>query len=244
MKPRALDIDRMTIGQIAARVPYATQLFHRHGLDYCCRGNQGLRDACRRKGVDEKTISAELKALLQKGEERDWAYIKDDEVIRHLLDHCHFELRAHVPEILWLARKVEVSHAGHVDCPTGLTEKLTSFWRKLEAHLEAEELGVFPWISGTGEAAGSAGMMEQMMLEHKQQGDDLKAIRLLARHYLVPRDACPTWKALYLSLERLEQDLIEHIHLENNVLFERALRLLDDAADPIVAPPSLAQKAR
>lgn len=151
----------------------------------------------------------------------EWEGKSSEQVIEALLDRYHAELREAVPEIIELARKVEGVHGKSGDFPAGLTDALIHLWQKLEAHLTFEEKVVFPWIERDPTPGNSS--LHAMMLEHNEQGELLFRIRELCRNYALPAHACGSWRALYHSLQELEAKLVEHIQLENNVLFERVI---------------------
>ncbi len=231
MKATKAQVKKMTLGELAARVPFATKLFHKHHLDFCCRGNQPLEDACRRKGVEEGVVLEELQRLMRGKGSIEWASVSNTDLTRHIIDQYHASLRATVPEILRLARKVETVHADHPACPAGLSDVLTEMWQELESHMDKEERILFPMMCEDWGVVESGGPVRQMMHEHTDQGDGLARIRRLCNDFRCPKDACTTWKALYLSLGALEEELMEHIHLENNVLFQRVIA----AAQPFPA---------
>lgn len=222
MKATNAQVKKMTIGQIAASVPYAAQLFYKHKLDFCCHGDASLHEACIAKGVDERAVLTELQGLMRSKEKTEWKKMSEHDLVQHILDAYHAELYNCVPEIQRLAGKVEVVHAEHPECPFGLTRLMQTFWQDLEAHLQKEEQFVFPKIEAH-QGANSGQYLQHVMREHMEQGIALQKIRSLCHGYKIPVSACRTWQSLYLSLERLEKDLMEHIHVENNVLFERAL---------------------
>jgi regulator of cell morphogenesis and NO signaling len=223
MKATNAQVKKMPIGQIAANVPYAAQLFYRHKLDFCCHGSMNFHEACTARGVDEKAVLSELRGLMRAKERNEWKTMSEHDLVQHILDAYHAELHNCVPEILRLATKVETVHADHAHCPHALSKLLRSFWENLEAHLRNEEAFVFPQIESGRASASSLAHVRQVMREHVEQGDALRKMRKLCRDFQPPPEACRTWRALYLSLERLERDLTEHIHVENNILFERVL---------------------
>lgn len=223
MKATKAQVKKMTLGELATRVPYATKLFHRHHLDFCCRGNQRLEEACRKKGVPENEVIGELQGLMRGHRKLDWSTVTNADLSRHIVDRYHEGLRACVPEILRLTQKVEAAHSEHPACPTGLTDILSEMWLELEQHMEKEEKILFPLIAERWGSPDASGPVQQMMKEHLDHGEGLGRIRRLCNDFTFPSDACPTWKALYLSLATLEEDLMEHIHLENNILFQRTV---------------------
>lgn len=227
MKATKSQVKKMTLGELAARVPFATKLFHKHHLDFCCRGNQPLDEACKRKGVEEGLVLEELQRLMRGKGDIEWTSVSNADLTRHIIDQYHSSLRATVPEILRLARKVEMVHADHPACPSGLGDVLSEMWEELERHMEKEESILFPMMCERWGLVEVGGPVRQMMKEHTDHGDGLARIRSLCNGFKCPKDACNTWRALYLSLGALEEELMEHIHLENNVLFQRVIESSD-----------------
>jgi len=227
MKATKAQVKKMTLGELAARVPFATKLFQKHHLDFCCRGNQPLGEACKRKGVEAGLVLDELHGLMRGKSDIEWGSVSNSDLTRHIIDQYHDSLRATVPEILRLARKVEAVHADHSACPAGLSDVLSQMWEELERHMEKEERILFPMMCEQWSLVETGGPVRQMMIEHIDHGDGLARIRRLCDDFKCPRDACTTWKALYLSLGALEEELMEHIHLENNVLFQRVICAAD-----------------
>ena len=121
-----------------------------------------------------------------------------------------------------MATKIEAVHADKPACPRGLAATLTRIETELEDHMQKEEQVLFPLIrTGRGsQAATPIGVLES---EHRDHGRNLERLRELTDGYTIPAEACNTWHALYLGLDQLERDLMQHIHLENNVLFPRSL---------------------
>jgi regulator of cell morphogenesis and NO signaling len=223
MKATKAQVKKMTLGELAAKVPFATKLFHRHHFDFCCRGNQKLEEACRKKGLSEDEVIGELQGLMRGRHRLEWSMVSNAEISQYIIDHYHAGLRACVPEILRLAKRVEAVHSDHPACPTGLSDVLFETWAELEGHMEKEEKILFPMMAERWGPLDVTGPVLQMRREHLDHGESLARIRQLCNGFKCPKDACPTWKALYLSLSALEEDLMEHIHLENNILFERTV---------------------
>ena len=145
--------------------------------------------------------------------------------------------RLELPELVALAEKVEDRHAEKSTCPRGLAAHLGQVHEAVLSHLAKEEEILFPMIvDGLGARAGSP--IQVMEHEHLDHARNLRRTRELAHDFVPPQEACTTWQALYLRLDNLEAELMEHIHLENNVLFPRALsagagsRRVDGAACP------------
>ncbi len=213
-----------TLADLATLHAGASRVFHRHGLDFCCHGQVTLGEACARR---ELALGPLLDELAREFSTPDtstrWEGKPLPEQIEHVLNHFHAAHRAELPRLLEMARKVERVHADKPSCPRGLAELLEQVGDELESHMQKEEQVLFPLIlSGRGRMAAMP--IQVMEEEHKDHGRNLERLRERAHGYQPPAEACGTWRALYLGLDELEQQLMLHIHLENNVLFPRALR--------------------
>ena len=214
------------VGEIATQFPLATRVFHRHGIDFCCGGGIPLKDACAKQDVSVDVVLKEIESELAESDstEQRWDSAPLPDLIRHILLTFHEPLKEEMPRLIEMAKKVNLVH-GEKD-PKRLHElfKVTSWLcAELDQHLLKEEEVLFPMIvSGDGMMAdGPISIMEE---EHIAAGDALRKIRELTRDFVVPAEACNTWRALWHGLEALEKALHEHIHLENNILFPRALQ--------------------
>lgn len=220
-----MDLSQSTLAELASSLPAAARVFRRHALDFCCRGGRTLAEACAARALDPSAVAAEIEresAAATEPSER-WAERPLEELVNHILDRFHEPLRPELARLVELARKVERVHGDKPSCPRGLADHLAATADDLEAHLMKEEQVLFPLIlRGGGRSAGMP--IRIMTLEHEGHGDALRRTRELTGDLVPPPEACASWKALYLGLEQLEADLFEHIHLENNVLFPRALR--------------------
>lgn len=213
----------LTLAELAVSHPLASRVFYREGLDYCCGGKRTLEAACRDRGLASAKILAEIECLEPGRAERlSWAERPLAELVRFIVDRYHRELRLELPELVALAAKVEEQHADKSTCPRGLAEHLGQVHEAVLSHLEKEEEILFPMIvAGLGARAGSP--IQVMEDEHLEHARNLRRTRELAHDFVPPAEACTTWQALYLRLDNLEAELMEHIHLENNVLYPRAL---------------------
>lgn len=211
-----------TLGQVAAAHPAATQVFLRRRLDFCCGGGQKLEDACRKAGIDPYSVIQEIVA---EGATRDpvrWDTRPLLDLIEFILIHYHQPLRRDLRVLSEAARKVERVHGRKASCPLGLASLLEQLELELNEHMDKEEQVLFPAIqSGAGIRLQMP--IRVMMQEHDDHGATLRLVRERAADFQAPPEACATWRALYGGLAKLESDLMEHIHLENNVLFPRVL---------------------
>lgn len=213
-----------TLADLATTRAGASRVFHRHGLDFCCHGRISLAKACEEHKLDVEALLAELRAE----EERTKDFEPWDEralplVVEHLLVHYHQRHREELPRLIFAARKVEAVHGEKPSCPKGLAAHLERISEELEDHMQKEEQVLFPMVL-SGRGAMAAMPVQVLEMEHNDHARNLQRSRALAHDFIPPPEACGTWRALYLGLEELERELMQHIHLENNVLFPRALR--------------------
>ena len=214
-----------TVGELAAEHPLATRIFGRHGIDYCCGGGRPLEDVCQEKGLDTEAVLEEIRKELETpdaSEER-WTQAPLGELIDHILVTYHRPLDEELPRLEAMARKVLDVH-GEKD-PERLAELLSVYLglkAELEQHMMKEEQILFPMIK-QGHGAMALGPISVMRHEHDSAGAALRRLRELTDDYEPRPDACNTWRALWHGLGALEKALHQHIHLENNILFPRAL---------------------
>ncbi len=204
-----------SLAELAATHAAASRIFASHGLDFCCGGERSLEAACRQAGLDPAAILAAVTSDPAPAA-RDWSVAPRAALIDHILETCHAPLKAELPRLEGLAAKVAERHAGRA--PEGLLPFLQSFAEGLLSHMAKEERVLFPMLRAGRAAAPPIAVMRA---EHDAHGEALAALRALTDGYRAPADACPTWRALYLGLESLERELMEHVHLENNILFRR-----------------------
>lgn len=213
----------VTLAELATTKPGATRIFLKYGLDFCCQGRRPLEEACIQKGLATSQILTEIAAEdTTGGDLTAWASRPVIDLVDFIESHYHARHRADLPELISMAEKVESVHAKKPTCPHGLAAHLRAVRTSILDHLAKEEQILFPMIryGDHGQVAGPIRVMEQ---EHEDHGRNLEVLRQLTAGFNAPPEACATWKALYLRLDRLADELMEHIHLENNILFPRAL---------------------
>jgi regulator of cell morphogenesis and NO signaling len=205
------------VADIAGSLPGATQVFRKHKIDFCCGGQVPLSQAAAERGATLAALEAELAALETNATE---APPSTDELIEHILERFHAAHRAELPELMRLAARVEERHAANAVVPRGLHEALVELSGALEDHMQKEEQILFPLMRAGGHPM-IGGPIGRMRYEHDEHGERLANLEKLAHGFDLPEEACPTWRALYAALRKLIDDLHEHVHLENNVLFAR-----------------------
>lgn len=208
-----------TLSDIAASLPGATAVFRRRKMDFCCGGGVPLAEAAATKGLDLAALEAELEALADGGSAAD-ADQPTEALIGRILERYHAVHRRELPELVRLARRVEAVHRENPNVPAGLADLLDEMEQEMVSHMMKEERILFPMmLAGQGAMAG--GPIAVMRHEHDDHGDRLARIMALTGHATPPLGACTTWRALYAGIQKFAEDLTEHVHLENNVLFPR-----------------------
>jgi regulator of cell morphogenesis and NO signaling len=210
---------QLTVGEIAAALPGATAVFRKYGLDFCCKGNIPLADSARQRGVNLVEIEQAL-ASLDEQAARPTAPSGTRALIAHILTRYHETHRRELPELIKLARKVEKVHAAHAKAPRGLATELELMAGELELHMMKEEVMLFPAMA-EAPAAMLAAPIACMRHEHEDHGLHLQRLEAITDGFTVPAGACRSWQALYAGMHKFVDDVMEHIHLENNVLFPR-----------------------
>jgi regulator of cell morphogenesis and NO signaling len=206
-----------SLGEIAASMPGATAVFRRHKLDFCCGGSESLEQAARYKGLDLQTIEEELASP---SSEQGALPESVEDLIEHIVERYHDVHRRELPELRALALKVERVHADHPAVPRGLADVLARMQGELELHMRKEEQILFPMMR----AGGSPTIVQPIAMmrhEHDEAGEELSAVTTLTGDLTLPAEACNSWRALYTGLEKFAEDLTEHIHIENNILFRK-----------------------
>ena len=224
--------EHTTIAEIAAAIPSSVPVFERFGIDFCCGGRTTLATACidRDLSFDELTHAIE-DARADYPAERDWTRVTLTELVSHIVTTYHHRHREELPRLRAWAHRAAVAHgARHPGVFEKLEPLLIALSTELTEHMNNEERVLFPSICAreqrattpTMPLAGVIGIMEQ---EHDDAGMLIAEMRRIAGGYEPPAWACATVTALYRGLADFEMALHRHVHLENNVLFPRALAL-------------------
>ena len=233
-----------TVRDIATENPAAVRVFERYGIDYCCGGRVPLAEACATKGLNLDEVIGSLDAALAPlaPGEKDWTKESLAILAAHIVETHHAYVTREIPRLNELAAKVVNRHGDTREELPVLQSKLAELGEELISHQGKEEVVLFPYIgkleryaSGNGtqprNCFGSISHPIAMMTkDHEIAGNLMAEIRNLSQDYRPPEGACPTFRAFYVGLEEFEQDLHQHIHLENNILFPSAVALENSAA--------------
>ena len=227
-----------TIAELVVDNYKAADVFKKYGIDFCCGGEASLFEVCRKKSLDYEKIEAELNALDQQvARSHDFKNWELDFSIDYIIQTHHSYVLESIPIIFQYAEKVARVHGHHYKETIEIKEAFQLVAAELRAHLQKEEMVLFPFIKSMAKAKKNGLPMpnppfgtvqnpiRMMKMEHENAGDIFKKIALLSNNYQPPEGACNTFRVLYAKLREFEADLHQHIHLENNILFPKALGL-------------------
>jgi regulator of cell morphogenesis and NO signaling len=204
------------LGQIAVQLPGATAVFRRLKLDFCCAGQVSLKQAAADKELDVRAVLAELSSLQCPAALP--GVTAPRELIDHILTRYHAVHRVQLPELIAMAQRVEAVHRENPLVPAGLGALLETMQAELLSHMKKEEAILFPLLKSGGNPFVNQ-PISMMRSEHVDHGAMLEKLANLTQDATPPPEACNTWRALYAGIAQLSEDLVNHIHLENNVLF-------------------------
>jgi regulator of cell morphogenesis and NO signaling len=234
-----MTVTTQTVREIALENPASIRVFEAFGIDYCCGGRKPLAEACAAKNIALDTVIT----ALENGHastapvSEDWNAQSLGALAAHIVNAHHAYVRRELPRLAELAGKVVNRHGDTKPELPQIQAKVAQISEELTEHLAKEEVVLFPYITklerakdeGTAKPHGCFGTVASpiamMTQEHEAAGALLAEIRQLSGDYTPPVGACPTFHAFYNGLHEFEQDLHQHIHLENNILFPRAMAM-------------------
>jgi len=225
-----------TVRELAVEVPNATRVFEKLGIDYCCGGDQPLEEACANANL---AIADVVRALEQSAgtsagaATRDWNAAPLGDLVDHIVEKHHTYVKAELPRLQALIAKVVGVHGKNHPELEQVQAAFSELADELGGHLMKEEQILFPYVKqmagGRGCGPSCFGTVKNpiyvMMLEHDNAGERLREMRQATSNYALPPDACVSYSTLFAALVEFEQDLHQHIHLENNILFPRAVQM-------------------
>jgi regulator of cell morphogenesis and NO signaling len=232
-----------TVRELALEIPNATRIFEKMKIDYCCGGNKSLGEACATAGVKVE----ELERLFEQAAESDtqlnglpdFQSLTLTDLIGHILAKHHVYTKEEMIRLQSLIQKVIAAHGENHPELRNLGDVFQAMCADLTPHMFKEENVLFPYLEALETsllqnnpapvaAFGTVNNpIRMMMAEHETVGDLLLELRGLTADYSVPADGCISYQTLYQALEAFEQDLHQHIHLENNILFPKAVEMAE-----------------
>ncbi|MBX2931419.1 MAG: iron-sulfur cluster repair di-iron protein [Chitinophagaceae bacterium] len=228
-----------TIGQIVAKDIRKADVLKKYGIDFCCGGKKTVRQVCAEKGIDANEVERELLKTTQNitvGNNLNYDEWNMDFLADYIVNTHHNFVKKYLPEIKGYAIKVAQVHGGRHPELIEIKELVEDVHEELFAHMKDEEDNLFPFIKEIAKANNNntsykkegksfQAMVAETEAEHDSVGRAMEKIRSLSNNYAIPEDACTSYKLLFKLLQDFESDLFVHIHLENNILFVKAIEI-------------------
>lgn len=235
-----LDRASASVADIALRFPHAIDILNKHHLDYCCNGKKQFDDVCKQHNLDPEQIWQEVQHAIggsTTGKADRFESWNLTLLIDYIVMNHHVYVTSAIPEIKGLLNKVCEAHGAEQPFLLSVREKFNRLAEELLAHMPKEEQLLFPAIKRIEQNALNAKdpssadnlTIPIMVMEHEHEtaGDLVKSIRSLTNYFSPPAFACPTFLITYKMLQEFDDDLMQHIHLENNILFPKAKKLTE-----------------
>lgn len=231
--------ENQIIGELVANEYRTASIFKKYNIDFCCQGNRTIEDACKAKDIDQKLVVSDLNELLQSTKDvaTDFQSWPLDLLAEYIEKKHHRNVETKTSEIKPYLEKICRVHGERHPELLEISEHFTATAGELAMHMKKEELLVFPFIKrmfraekeGTELVTSKAGslkkLIDSMMDDHATEGERFRKIDALSNNFAPPEDACNTYRVTFALLKEFEQDLHMHIHLENNILFPKAIKL-------------------
>lgn len=227
-----------TVGKMVAEDYRKAEVFKRHGIDFCCGGNIPLAQACEEKRADHATVQAELDEIdnRQTPPQEDFESWELGMLIDHIVGVHHVYVKKSNPTIQEFVNRVKMVHGDYKPNVSEISDRFDALAQELDAHMHKEEMILFPYIKQMVEAKKNGtpisapfgtvqNPINMMLAEHDSAGNELEILQKLTEDFTPPKGACATHKVSYGQLKEYADDLMRHIHLENNILFPKAVEL-------------------
>jgi regulator of cell morphogenesis and NO signaling len=231
------ELSNKKVGSIVAENFKTAQVFTKYGIDFCCKGGVSLKQACANKGVDINQISNDLQRAVILPEEIHYVDFGLSQLIDHILVNHHQYVENTIPVLNAYLQKLAKVHGERHPELLKIRDQYLMASEALISHMKKEELILFPYIKAMEEARNNHYPLSQphfghidnpihlMEDEHDTEGERFRRISELSNAYSPPSDGCQTYKVAFAMLKEFEEDLHTHIHLENNILFPKAIEL-------------------
>jgi regulator of cell morphogenesis and NO signaling len=239
-----MKIENLSLAEIVTEKPQAAVLLEKYDLDFCCRGKLKLSDQIK----DQEKLAEVIKELEEVFSDKRPLEVQYDqisltELVDHILEKHHRYVKENLPVILEHLEKVEYKHGDSFPEMKKIAELFREVKRDFDQHMMKEEIILFPRIKGMDRISKEGGSFKEkisiqgpvhiMKAEHETAGKLMEEIKNLSNHYTAPENACMTFRLSFNELKLFEQDLHQHVHLENNIMFPKALKMQEELSHVI-----------
>lgn len=221
----------MTIGEIVAGDYRAASVFKDAGIDFCCGGKKGIDETCLDKGIDKSKLIAKLEELKSAPDTTGHNFIEWEPgfLCDYIVNTHHKFVLKSMPELVMYTSKIAQVHGSHHPELATVADLFSQINKELLQHLKNEEEVLFPAIKESFNSGSKkfkeiiVSEISRLSGEHEFAGGAMDRINVITSGYKVPDDGCNTYHVTFKLLGEFEDDLHTHVHLENNILFPKAL---------------------
>ena len=229
--------ENQNIGELVALDYRAASIFKQHNIDFCCQGNRSIQEACTKQNIDYEIVVNDLEKVLQakSSESLDYTSWPLDLLVDYIEKKHHRFVTEKTAEIIPYLDKICEVHGNEHPELFEIKTQFNASAEELKSHMKKEEMILFPFVRqminapkdslATSPFGSIQNPINMMMHEHSTEGERFRKIVELSNNYTAPKDACNTYKITFALLKEFEEDLHLHIHLENNILFPKAVEL-------------------
>ncbi len=224
-----------TLATIVTENHQAASVFEKYNLDFCCKGKRSLHEACTEKNVSAEDITKEIEAIISAPNNKHLPFTEmtEEQLVTYILIHHHFYVKQSMPTIISHLEKVAYKHGERYNYMITVFQLFQEIQQEMIMHMHKEEMILFPRIKEISSAKMNGqplpnadfitGPIQVMEMEHDHAGEIMQQIKQLTTNYTPPEGACTTFKVVLNELQAFEEDLHQHVHLENNILFPKAM---------------------
>jgi regulator of cell morphogenesis and NO signaling len=234
-----INLAEQTLASIVTQNHQTVAVLEKHQLDFCCKGKRTLTEACNEKGLSIENLLKELEGstTAESKTQMPFTAMTAEQLISYILIHHHFYVRQNMPAILSHLEKVTAKHSENFPYMVKVLQLFTAIKEEITLHMQKEEMVLFPRIKEIESLAGKEqkvnfagsyinGPINMLEMEYEHAGNMLYEIRQLTQNYTPPLDACATFKVCLAELKEFEEDLHKDVHIENNLLFPLAEKMI------------------
>jgi len=241
-------LSSLTLAQIVNNNHKAASVFEKYHLDFCCKGKRSLEQACQEQQIELSEVTGELGDIFSKtvAGSIDFDKMSLTQLCDYIVQTHHAYVKNEMPQIYAYLHKISSKHGDRHPELNKVFQTFAAVKEEMEGHMKKEELILFPRIkemeklanSGAGQFQLNIGYLQSpinvMENEHDHAGSQLNEIRILTNDYTPPQDACTTYRLSFAALQAFELDLHQHVHLENNILFPKAIDMFESLQSTVL----------
>jgi regulator of cell morphogenesis and NO signaling len=244
----SLPLTSLTLAQIVTNNHKAAAVFEKYHLDFCCKGKRSLAQACTEQQLPLDSIATELETVFAETGNSlvDFEKMTLAQLTEYIVNTHHAYVKNEMPQLFAYLQKVASKHGDRHSELSKIFETFAAVKEEMEMHMQKEELILFPRIKELEKLAANEpanlqmniayiqSPIQVMEMEHDHAGALLNEIRLLTNDYTPPQDACTTYRLSFAALKAFELDLHQHVHLENNILFPKAIQTFRELEESVL----------